>query len=357
MSEDRLSARPVFLFSFAFFLGGIIFVDLPFVFLITTSVVSLLSLLSQIFLKIGKSVKKFLFPVLFGILLSLVIVLCTVNAEKRSAEATVGKSDICEIEITTVVGTSPNFGSYYGRVISGNASKGLRVALTAQDGSLKPGDIIKCPTTFEKPSEEEIQRLSAQKIFLSCTVSDITYVGNNDSFSITRLFESINSRLSSRLKIYGGGALARAVLLGDKDELKLDVRRDFSRLGISHLLAVSGLHLSLIVMICEKLMNKCGVSKKNCSIVKVPLIVFYMGVTGFSSSVLRAGVMHLIKTAGDFVDRRSDPLTSLGAAVTLITVFDPYAFYDIGLILSALSAYACITFSFINKSRESSQGL
>ncbi len=350
MSESRLSVRPMFTFSAAFFLCGILSVNLNFKTLIVVTAVSAAVLLLSIFTKLKRNIKKFLIPVLIGITLALALILISVNTEKRSAELALGRTENCEIKVTSVVGATPNFGSYYGKVLTGDAA-GLNVSFTAGDGSLTVGDIIKCNAEFNKLNSDEAERLAAERIFLSCSTENISNIGNDDTFSIHRFFEKVNSRLSARMKVYGGGALGKAVLLGNRDGLDLDVRRDFARLGISHLLAVSGLHLSLIVVIVESLMSKSGISLKNRSIIKIPVILLYMGVTGFSGSVLRAGIMHLIKAVGDFIDRHSDPLTSLGIAAVLITLFDPYSIYDVGLILSVLSAYACITFGYFGISR------
>lgn len=353
MSESRLSVRPMFTFSAAFFLCGILSVNLNFKTLIVATTVSAAALILSIFVKTKRNIKKFSIPVLIGIALAFVLILISVNSEKRSAELVSGRTESCEIKVTSVVGTAPNFGSYYGKVLTGNAAD-LNVSFTASDGSLTVGDIIKCSAEFNKLNADDTEFLAAERIFLSCSVENISSLGKDDTFSIHRFFEKINSRLSTRMKVYGGGELGKAVLLGNRDGLDLDIRRDFTRLGISHLLAVSGLHLSIIVAIAESLMSKSGMFLKKRSIIKIPIILLYMGITGFSGSVLRAGIMHLIKVAGDFIDRRSDPLTSLGIASVLITLVDPYSFYDVGLILSVLSAYACITFGYFGISRKNS---
>ena len=351
MQESRLSTRPLFIFSSAFFVSGIISSRLSSSFVIISGLVTLISAIFCILPFINKKLRKILFPAILGISLASILIFFTINAEKQDAAKLIGTSADCEMQITSVEGTTPNFGSYHAEVISQGEGEGIKLFLTLSDGSLKAGDKLKSHVTFENLTGEESERLVTERIFLKCTADNVTFTGKSDKFSLSEVFGRINSRLSARLKLNGGGPVSIAVLLGNRDGLDLSIRRDFSRLGISHLLAVSGLHLSILVALVDKLLVRLSISKRKICLVRFPVILLYMGITGFSASVMRAGIMHLIRSTGDLLDRKSDSLTSLGIALLTITVIDPYSFYDVGLMMSAVSTFGCITFGMMRGQR------
>lgn len=291
-------------------------------------------------------------PTLLGISLASILIFFSINEERQAAAKLIGTSVDCEMQITSVEGTTPNFGSYHAEVISHGEGEGLKISLSLSDGSLKIGDKLKAYVTFESLTSDESERLAADSVFMKCTADNVTFTGKSNKFSLSEVFGRINSRLSARLKLNGGGPVSTAVLLGNRDGLDLSAKRDFSRLGISHLLAVSGLHLSMLVVLADKLLARLNISKRNRCLIRFPIILLYMGVTGFGASVMRAGIMHLIKSVGDMLGRRNDGLTSLSIAVVTITVIDPYSFYDVGLMMSAIAAFGCITFGMMRRQIE-----
>ena len=141
------------------------------------------------------------------------------------------------------------------------------------------------------------------------------------------------------------GAVLSALLLGERDYLPDSLRLDFKRIGISHILALSGMHLSILSMGLGKTLSLCHVKKKTRIIVICIFVFLYMAVTGFSVSVVRAGLMLIISSLLFLLARTKDSITSLAMAVTIICAVTPHAVFDISLWLSAFATLGIITLS------------
>ena len=149
------------------------------------------------------------------------------------------------------------------------------------------------------------------------------------------------------------GAFSAAVLLGDRSALDESLVRDFSRAGISHLLAVSGLHMTVLVGGLALLLRLLGASRRATSVVTILATAFYLAFTGFSMSACRAGVMLLIFSVLGFLSRRPDPLTSLFLAVSTVILIFPSAAISVGLWLSFSSVLGLLTVSrLLDRSRK-----
>ena len=144
------------------------------------------------------------------------------------------------------------------------------------------------------------------------------------------------------------GAIVSALLLGERDYLPDQLRLDFRRIGISHILALSGMHLAVLSLGIEKVLSFFYVKKKTRIVVTTAFVVIYMALTGFSVSVVRAGIMLIISSLLFLLSRGKDSLTSLSVAVTLICLINPNAIFDISLQLSALATFGIIVLGEIS---------
>ncbi len=129
--------------------------------------------------------------------------------------------------------------------------------------------------------------------------------------------------------------LAVAMLTGDKDGLSDETVDDFKRSGLSHVMAVSGLHMSIIVMgLYKAMMFFCRRIRWLPGIVCTLVSFGYCGVTGFSMSAVRSCLMIAVMLMGSAFFKRSDSLNSLGLAALVITLVNPFAVLDWSFMLS-----------------------
>ncbi|MBQ2811829.1 MAG: ComEC/Rec2 family competence protein [Clostridia bacterium] len=129
--------------------------------------------------------------------------------------------------------------------------------------------------------------------------------------------------------------LAVAMLTGDKDGLDDETVDDFKRSGLSHVMAVSGLHMSIIVMgLYKVLMLFCRRIRWLPGIVCTLVSFGYAGISGFSMSAVRSCLMITVMLLGSAFFKRSESLNSLGLAALIIKLVNPFAVLDWSFMLS-----------------------
>lgn len=181
----------------------------------------------------------------------------------------------------------------------------------------------------------------------SAKVEDITEITVETSakLPIKAYFDNLSSSIETRLKLltnFETGALLTALITGNRNDLDGNTRLNFSRIGISHILALSGMHLAILSIAITRLLSILGVAKKPRTVILILITLFYMALTGFPSSVVRAGIMLIITGLLYLLSHRTDAVTSLFISVFLILVFSPHAVYDLSLWLSAFATLGVI---------------
>ena len=136
--------------------------------------------------------------------------------------------------------------------------------------------------------------------------------------------------------------VAVAMGLGDKSLLDDSVKLNFNYTGISHALVVSGLHVGFIVAVINALLYLIPMYKKVKNIVLCICIVMFMGIIGFTPSIIRAGCLLLAMTVGRTLIIETDNYNVL-ALIILITLFiNPYSAVNGSLLLSYTAYFGVI---------------
>lgn len=161
----------------------------------------------------------------------------------------------------------------------------------------------------------------------------------------TLALASLNSHLSSLLRTELGtkfGSLASALLLGNRELLARDTLRDFRRAGVYHMLALSGMHVAILIGLLEVLLRGMFVPKRARVIILAACSLLYVALTGFLLSACRAMLMLWAVYAAYLLGRRGDSMTALFASVSLIVLVSPNAVFDASLLLSFASTFGVI---------------
>ncbi len=128
----------------------------------------------------------------------------------------------------------------------------------------------------------------------------------------------------------------KGLLIGLREDLDERQFAQFSRLGLTHILAISGLHVVVFLWGCIGIMRLCGLTKETYLLVAMLLVPFYVLLSGASPSVVRAGIMAIIAL---YAARRSllkDGLHIIAAAAFFMLVCNPYYLLDVSFQLSFL---------------------
>ncbi len=125
-----------------------------------------------------------------------------------------------------------------------------------------------------------------------------------------------------------------AMLVGDNSRLSDEVYEDFRLAGVSHVIVVSGMHLSIIFTSLFMLFKKIRIPWYVSYLILIPMIITYVMICGMGKSVLRSGVMMILLLVGNSLGEETDGLNSLGFSCLLLCLFNPYSAVDIGFLLS-----------------------
>ncbi|MCM1292990.1 MAG: ComEC/Rec2 family competence protein [Bacteroides sp.] len=138
-----------------------------------------------------------------------------------------------------------------------------------------------------------------------------------------------------------------AALLGSDETLEFSTRNTFTSAGLSHVLALSGLHVGLIAMIVGLLLWPIRYFgyRRVVWILSLLVIWLYAAMTGMGASVTRAALMITVYLVGIMMQRRVSSINSIWFAALVILMFDPEALFSIGFQLSFAAVASIVLFS------------
>lgn len=128
------------------------------------------------------------------------------------------------------------------------------------------------------------------------------------------------------------------------DKSNLDIKEEATNLGISHLLAVSGMHISILVLIIEFILKKLFYLQKPVDIGVIVLLLIYIIITNFEITVLRASLMIIFTKISKMKNMLFTKLDILSFVGILCLIFSPYILYSTSFILSFLVSFVLIIF-------------
>ena len=166
-------------------------------------------------------------------------------------------------------------------------------------------------------------------------MENLTYIKSDKTFAET-IKDYIKKNLSKGLT-NENVEIAYSALFGEKEMLPEGHYEAFKLSGVAHLLAVSGLHVGIIVAILYKLLDLLKIKKWWKVFVVTLALIFYAYVCNFSYSIIRAGIMSLLMLIAPLVYREYDSLSALSFAGIIIFLINPLCVFDVSFLMS----FAC----------------
>lgn len=212
---------------------------------------------------------------------------------------------------------------------------------------LYPSPEKRNPHDFDTSQWLKSQGIDAQGRLLEILTSS-GYRGRTSGWTglKTRFWPSIRQSVLERIdRLFPDpeeGAMAKALFLGQKEALSGDTKTAFSRSGLSHVMAVSGLHVGFVVAPFWLLIPwiRSSTRKKAAGFLLLCLLLlFYAGLTGFSASVMRASLMAVLLTFGKLFSRQGHSINLVCVVLLMLLVIDPGMLFQVGFQLSFTAVF------------------
>ncbi len=340
-------------FTFLFVLSAVFYSDFNEIVFAIIGAIGILSVAVGMFLIIskknksfGKSLCVFAFAVIFSAS-SMIVYSEFVNStiiNKYSDKEITASGYICDEIVTT--DSSCSFAVKTDE-INGQPSNAKIQIISYSNVDAEPFEKVNLTAhTYKNTSNSQI----SHKIFLKAY--------SYDDFKIEPTGEKVTTFYSFAVSIRQAmknsldmllpedySTLCRAVLLGEKTALDSGVTDDFSLTGTSFLIVVSGMHLVIITSFVLFFVRKLTKNRFFLTFITSITVLAFMAVTGFAHSVVRAGVMMIIVSFASSNLRIADSLNNLGFAAFVLTIINPYAVADIGMLLSFAATAGIILWS------------
>ena len=175
------------------------------------------------------------------------------------------------------------------------------------------------------------------RIWIKETVSRNGY--NRFYFYIGKIRSFVKNHFLSRLS-YNSFATLTAIMLGDKNSLSDTFYANVKNSGVSHIMAVSGLHLSVIMGFFFLLLERLVKNRIVCFVVTFAILFFICAICDFKSSIIRAAVMMLFFMVPQLFGRDSDKISTLCLSVVVILLAQPLLIFNISFQMSVSAVFA-----------------
>ncbi|MFK8037766.1 MAG: ComEC/Rec2 family competence protein [Crocinitomicaceae bacterium] len=226
-----------------------------------------------------------------------------------------------------------------------------------QSKSLEFGDILQINNRFKpitanlNPFEFDYKRyLKIHNIHHQCYLNDNEWhpisKGKNGLKKFTlRIRANLDKWITKSSLSTKNQKLAKALLLGEKEFLDKDTLKSFSSAGAMHVLAVSGLHVGIIMFVLQFFLKPIR-RIRNGAILYTLLVLsgvwMYALITGLSPSVTRAAIMFSFIIIGARLQRQNTIYQSILVSAFIILLIDPFSLFKVGFQLSYLAVLGIV---------------
>ena len=228
-----------------------------------------------------------------------------------------------------------------------NKSFNLLCNIKKQDNiSLKYGDKIEFTSTYKLPATKRneggfdyMQYLKTKKIsgIVDVSLNEIKVTEENKAPFIKSIIHNLKNSLIAKITQIlpkDTAGICIGLLLGDKTLISEEIQNNFKQSSLSHMLAISGVHISYILLGITTFLHILKFHKRWSKIIVIVFLIFFMALVGFTPSVTRACIMSIISLLAGILFRKPNIYQNLAISSIIILFINPYSLLDIGFQLS-----------------------
>ena len=224
-----------------------------------------------------------------------------------------------------------------------------------ENKKLKYGDMIFISGLFEHATTRRnykgfdySQYLKTKNIYGICKtdVNSLKVIKENSCFVTNMWINKLRNALKNNLQTLlpsDTASIAIALFLGDSSLIEDTQKQTFSNASLSHVLAISGMHVTYVIVGCSWILNRFD--KRKSKYVFIVFLIFFAQLVGGSPSVIRAVIMSSIMIASKIFYRKSDVINNISISCFIILIINPYNILNLGFQLSFLGTLGIILFN------------
>lgn len=201
---------------------------------------------------------------------------------------------------------------------------------------------VSVPDSATNPGTFDQYIYLRNKGYYLCISNGTIESGNHRPYSIEGFLYGIKNRCTKIIDNSfdsESAGIVKAMLVADKSTLDKNIKKLYSENGIAHIMAISGVHVAIIGMTLYGFLRKLRIGRFISGTFSIAIIILYGIMTGMSSSTERAVIMLILSIAAEYFGRKTDAPTSMGFAMIIMVLGNPYVILDAGFQLS----FAAIT--------------
>ena len=288
---------------------------------------------------------KFIIFSLFAVAIYIISFIFTqsiyINAENKFENQT---------KISGIVCQTPQETDYAFTYVIKLHNENYKIRYVSEDNKMfREGDVVSGIVTRSEEQFKDVffENSLSSKIYFTFFEGEDTFIDKTGEINgFYKDLGTVKNWFSDIIDTYipgESGAIAKAMTIGDKSEIPDTTIDCFNYAGTSHLLVISGLHLTLWSMGIMRFIEKSSRLRKYTVIIGLACLLGYSALTGFSVSVIRAGAMIGAVLVGKALHRDADSINSIGLALAFILTINPYATLSSALWFTTLSTLGILT--------------
>jgi competence protein ComEC len=217
-------------------------------------------------------------------------------------------------------------------------------------GNHQPGDYLEIEAYLRRPGEPGSgfsNYLFKENIYITGSYPKLKKVETRANWR-TYLFltrEKLKLAINDAV-LEPAASLLNGILLGDKKNIPTEIKNSFSELGLSHIIAISGTHLAILIAVLMQTLNAVGLSRRKTFLPATIIIILYVLMVGAPASAVRSALMALSAMLAGQFSRLSNSLNALICASVIMSFLNPKIILsDVGFQFSFMAVVGLIYFS------------